>query len=822
MQKLIYRNPNGEEIDFTSGDFGVTKWSGFSKVDMDVQSQQVPFHDGSVFLDALLGERELSVTVAVNDDNNLEKRYRLKRELIHCLNPKLGEGELIYTNDYTSKKIVCVPDIPEFDNKNMNDSGTMKAMCSFTASNPYWEDVEETIVPFSLYDNINMNNEGDVPCPLSVELYGDGLLNPRLRNITTQKEVSLSGNYTGAISYNFQYGKKEIKFGALTQEVKVLAKYSDNYSSYNPSIAEGNGVIVISGRTSYYSYDGYNYNVIHNLAGAGSYDVSLASVYYSTQHSCFFATKITDGVYSSQDGKTWQKISNETVGWIISIGETLVGFTLDYPEIKKSVDGGVTWTVAYTGAENITSISASENLIIATTASNLYSSTDFGDTWTQSAGPGPYGGKIIWNSESEAFFLTDTGSGTFKSSDGTSWTQVMNDNIIALIFKPSDEKLYAILRQYGVYKLYSSSDMGDSWELVGNSFSANIVSWSNYAGRAICILENELRLSFDLINYEEKIFPSINDIAVAEDKKIILGDKYYYKDEEWHQIIATPSTSHNQCCCYGKGIFLIKYILNRSYLLRSSDDCNTWSLITIPTGMGTQRIAYSEGLSKFFCGQYSSTDGINWSKTTDANVYNIFAVDTPNGSWLYASKTSYGHYLKSTDGITWIDTNVTVYSDGGDVCYCAKQNLVYLIYYNDIYVNKPETDVYTKIDFFQNEGMLYLAWSDELNMFIGNGGTIEGGSIYKNWSYISYDGINWEHISSSTVSKYVYVKFLKSFIGTNGTSVKFVGEENIINNLNENSDMDFNLKIGNNQLRWSATTGSGMGTITYKQKYLGV
>ena len=79
MQKLIYRNPNGEEIDFTSGDFGVTKWSGFSKVDMDVQSQQVPFHDGSVFLDALLGERELSVTVAVNDDNNLEKRYRLKR-----------------------------------------------------------------------------------------------------------------------------------------------------------------------------------------------------------------------------------------------------------------------------------------------------------------------------------------------------------------------------------------------------------------------------------------------------------------------------------------------------------------------------------------------------------------------------------------------------------------------------------------------------------------------------------------------------------------------------------------------------------------------
>ena len=78
MQKLVFKNPNGEEIDFTSGDFGVTRWEGFSHTDMDVQSQQVPFHDGSVFLDALLAERELSITVAVNDDGDLEKRYRLK------------------------------------------------------------------------------------------------------------------------------------------------------------------------------------------------------------------------------------------------------------------------------------------------------------------------------------------------------------------------------------------------------------------------------------------------------------------------------------------------------------------------------------------------------------------------------------------------------------------------------------------------------------------------------------------------------------------------------------------------------------------------
>ena len=189
MQKLVFRNPNGEEIDFTGGDFGVTKWEGFSHVDMDVQSQQVPFNDGSVFLDALLSERELNVTVAINDDGDLEKRYRLKRELIHCLNPKLGEGELIYTNDYTSKKIVCVPAIPEFENKNINDRGTLKASCTFTASSPYWEDVEETEVYFDAMNQVTVKNKGDVPCNIKADIIGINAKNPRLKNVTTKQNT---------------------------------------------------------------------------------------------------------------------------------------------------------------------------------------------------------------------------------------------------------------------------------------------------------------------------------------------------------------------------------------------------------------------------------------------------------------------------------------------------------------------------------------------------------------------------------------------------------------------------------------------------------
>lgn len=820
MQKLVFRNPNGEEIDFTGGDFGVTKWEGFSHVDMDVQSQQVPFNDGSVFLDALLSERELNVTVAINDDGDLEKRYRLKRELIHCLNPKLGEGELIYTNDYTSKKIVCVPAIPEFENKNINDRGSQKASCTFNASNPYWEDVEETSIAFSLSDNININNTGDFPCPLKIELYGNEVKNPVLKNITTRKKVALTGEYTGAISYNFNTGKKSIILGALTQELKVLDRYSGDYTTYYPSIAEGNGIIVISGMTSYYSYDGYNYNIIENLATNGEYDVSLANVYYSPNHNCFFATKVTDGVYSSQDGKTWQKISNEAVGRIVGIDNVLLGWIIDSNEIKKSVDGGVTWTVAQTAVNNITDIETSDSLILVSSPGGGYISTDLGETWTQASISGP----LTWIKESNAFFRI-TGNGTTERSvDGITWTQVFNYRL-DIIYNPIEEKLYGISSNS---KTYVSSDDGETWSLYGEAFitGAELI-WSIYAGRAIGVKENCLRLSYNMQEYEEIYFPSNADIAVIEDKKIILGTHYYYKDGEWHYISQQLPNAYDSKCCYGNGVYIRKQKSSYGvYIYYSTDDCETWNSQRVSDDLQTYKIAYSKGLGKFFCGQYSSTDGVNWTKTTEESVSNIFTVDTPNGSWLYAQPTGYGHYyLKSTDGITWVETGA--YGGAYFVCYCDKQNLVYLVgaymnQINKIYVNKPDTEIYTEREFFGEDKLSNLSWSSELNLFIAVGGVSAGQGYSKCHIYTSVDGMNWERFPASTICHFIYAGFLKSFIGTEGATLYFEGMENIIDAVSEDSDLNFTLDYGVNQIRWSVDKGYGSGIISYTQKYLGV
>ena len=105
MQKIRFVNGNGVEIDLTGGNYGITAISGLSNANLNLQTQQVPNNDGSVYIDSLLDDRTIDMTVALNDENDLEKRYQLRRELISALNPKLGEGYLYYKNDFLERRI---------------------------------------------------------------------------------------------------------------------------------------------------------------------------------------------------------------------------------------------------------------------------------------------------------------------------------------------------------------------------------------------------------------------------------------------------------------------------------------------------------------------------------------------------------------------------------------------------------------------------------------------------------------------------------------------------------------------------------------------
>ena len=223
MQKLVWVNSKGTEINLTSGDYGITEWEGFSACDVEVQTQNVPFQDGSVFLDALLNNRELSVTLAINDGKDLEKRYRLRRELISALNPKLGEGYLIYTNDFISKRIKCLAQMPVFPTHNSDKAGTPKASLSWTACDPYWEDLEETSVTIS--DFAEIENNGDIEIQLEGEIIGYESDNSEVQ--IGDKKLIFNGNQ----KYNFSTLTGDKKVVKNTIQLKTINKgINPNYN----------------------------------------------------------------------------------------------------------------------------------------------------------------------------------------------------------------------------------------------------------------------------------------------------------------------------------------------------------------------------------------------------------------------------------------------------------------------------------------------------------------------------------------------------------------------------------------------------------------
>lgn len=245
MQRLVWQNSIGNEIDLTTNPYGITEWEGFANTSLNIQSQQVPFQDGGVFLDALIEQRELSVTLAMNDGGNLEARYRMRRELVHALNPKLGEGYLIYTNDFISKRIKCVPQIPLFETHNSNDSGTPKASLAWTACEPYWEDLEETIVTFGGFSGAEysrtITNNGDVPAGLEIEFKCDSgeYEKPFINNITQAKRIQFNGMIDSKtpLIINTNVGnktvtKKEINIDEFYENDIQNVIFNDYYNKY--------------------------------------------------------------------------------------------------------------------------------------------------------------------------------------------------------------------------------------------------------------------------------------------------------------------------------------------------------------------------------------------------------------------------------------------------------------------------------------------------------------------------------------------------------------------------------------------------------------
>ena len=817
MQKLVWQNANGDTLDLTSGSYGITEWEGFSNSSLNIQSQQVPFQDGAVFLDALIEPRELSVTLKMQDNNDLELRYQLRRELIHKLNPKLGEGYLIYTNDFISKRIKCVAQIPLFETHNSNDSGTPKASLSWTACEPYWEDLQETVVSISGLNTIQ--NDGDVSAQVEI-IIPAGSTNPAIANRRNQKQIKLLGSYDDTVEINTNIGQKYAK-----SEVLDFTWVSGG-TFYG--VAFGNGKYVYVGTQS----------VVEDYLSGKIVSVDSGN-----------NVRFNDVIFAD--------------GQFIAVGDS--GVIITSPD-------GINWTTRTSGtSNNLQGITYGNGLFVVVGASgNILTSSD-GITWTsRTSGTSAQIRKIIWVNN---LFITVGNSGiVLSSSNGISWTQksqIKVGNLAKIAYDiVYNNGLYVVACEEG--RIAISSDL-ELWSFpITNLNSSNILYSITYGnnlfiavgveaitGNSIIITSidgenwnretSNFKISLNCINYIKSNFIIVGDkgsIIIRDNNAnikfktgitkqlndVVYGDKQFIAVGV-QGIILTSLDGINwseQNSGVDKELLIITYgnelfvAIGRSGIVIKSFNGIDWSSsYGIYSGVLYNRIIYNNELfvlvgDKDNFGSnayiYTSPDGINWSEQNSNISENLYGIIY--GKSLFIAVGSNGTIITSPNGIDWSVKTSGTNENLNDIAY-GKETFI-VIGDNGIILTSLDGIDWSEQNSGVDDNLQSIVYKNEMFVIVGSNGTI----------ITSPNGIDWSEQNIGVYEDLYNLTFGEKkylIVGNNNTILNsYISETlNLISDLTPDSDMTFNLEIGNNDILYSDDNDYG-AILKYRQKYIGV
>ena len=842
MQKLIWKNALGDEIDLTSGNYGITEWEGFSNASLNIQSQQVPFQDGGVFLDALIEQRELSVTLAMQDNNNLEERYRMRRELIHILNPKLGEGYLIYKNDFTEKRIKCVAQIPLFETHNSNDSGTPKASLAWTACEPYWEDLEETTVVVNAEEINNIENNGDVPCKLDIDLYNIEAENISVENITENKNVSISGLHNKIININTGMGTKSVNDKDINADMFFINKYFNSicYDSFNKDYFFA-GSQIIAKTKDFKTFDVY------------AITYTIDNIYYFPETNKFIATNSGGDVLYSSNATTWNEANiSYNLFDVLYVDGKYYGYTINGTNtIVVESEDGETWTSTTVTDIKIKNVAYSEELelFIGITKTAVYTSTDFIE-WTQKQEFSSYDDlqKVCYVKKSNlviASIYSDYSQGyenkylkCYYSSNGENWynaTTGENYRGSSLIMAGNRNNGFYILIGSNVY----NSITGENWEKVETRTSSynkiiRIDSLGDFVLFNTESIETMLTKQIKITNvstikdiaYSKKlnryVMISQNDIYVSDNK--IIWNKVAHKSELL-QILYVEE--------FGK--FFLTCISNNIYY--TSEDGIDWTEQNTMAGLYyVRQMLYVPELKKLFIvgRQTSSTNG-RIAYTSDGFIWSYGStVDIPPTPFKEIYSIAYSTDKQRLVAIGISSSGSTTYycDDGGNKWDYRVQAMGDCLTYSKYFKKVFSESAYT-VDGLSwiktnNLALDKMCFADDLAFFIG---------IKETNCYISFNCQEWRLLDLKLKSEVEFeniryieadntfyligripaVNYLYTYV-----ELKLQKGENIISEISSKSDMTLGLEVGENEIRISCEEGFLMGKISYRQKYIGV
>ena len=818
MQKLVWINSKGTEINLTSGDYGITEWEGFSACDLEVQTQNVPFQDGSVFLDALLNNRELSVTLAINDGGDLEKRYQLRRELISALNPKLGEGYLIYTNDFISKRIKCLAQMPVFPTHNSDKAGTPKASLSWTACDPYWEDVEETSITFKFGELPIVNNNGDLPVPIDVAFGINYAKNATIKNLMQEKLIKYNGDLTNDIFISTQTGNKKVFSYQLEEKLRNIGVDYVRAIYQNGEVITicGNGIIqttkdgiswnikqtsfnnlrdiVYSNFLSKYVIIGDNGLIItsSNLETweqqNSTVSVNLLSITYSEEKHLFVAVGMTGTILVSEDGITWEDKSYNTNKTLFNVSyikeKSLFIITASSGYIITSQDG-IIWSGKYipTNSDLNYTLYVFNKIFICGTGGTIISTSDM-ITWNEHRVGSSSFIKMIYSEKLQMMFLLSSDATlSYTSSDGMSWDR---ENVPYLI---ATDIIY-------------SEDL--NWFI--------ILGWNG-----------QRRISVDLENWItdtnniDSTTP-ISDIIYIKDLNIyVLSSRNIYtsKDKKyWYSRYSETGHYSGKLAYSDYHKYIVATISNHTVI--SIDGIN-WTYGGVIGSIQVNKLIFVSKLKLFICLGVSgkiatSNDGKSWELRNSGTNKTLKSICYSEDLNLLIAVGN-GIILTSANGITWETLYETSYNYA-DIIYIKILGLFVIVGDGLIAISKDGSNFQTKII---SDNLSTVKYSAKYKQIIAYGNKLYQSSNGFIWHI--QEGISNLWVTNSCVNK----DNVATFVGYNGIIFDiFFNEINQIQNIDKDSSMDLGLKIGENQLQLLLNDGDFYATVSYRQKYIGV
>ena len=843
MQKLVWINSKGTEINLTSGDYGITEWVGFSACDVEVQTQNVPFQDGSVFLDALLNNRELSVTLAINDGKDLEKRYRLRRELISALNPKLGEGYLIYTNDFISKRIKCLAQMPVFPTHNSDKAGTPKASLSWTACDPYWEDVEETKVFIPANQKIQIKNTGDVKCDLKLKLTGNTDY-AKIINNTNKKKIEFRNGFTKDIFINTFMGQKQVDGGNLNLKTDL------NVSPLNAGIyfESLNVCVIVGDNNTFYILNEEMDVSIREFQDFFGKDLKGVTVVNDYLYVC-----TTTEIFRTTDLYSWNLVYELNNGTFTNIKyDSYINKIIAYGTSIVSSADGVTWTLTNV-AYSIVTMAFSNDWILFVTGTNIIYRTSNLENLSEitiSFTTGNLRNGICYDFAKELFFLVTNWNGIYKvyySTDGQSWIQRYNIEqmyYLGVFYSPlsqdsiilGDDGKYIIINKDSSYSSTSITIDGlDKVMLTDGFFGFH----SNIFIGDCAIVQNNTKENIPLLS-----IPPMNILTYARSENEELFSGKLIRGRYTYSLIVRSIDSKNFKVSFRESTSYLKvyYVTpqkrfiafsNTPKILKISEHGVEWTLKNINDYQDNNNLlfmAWSEdGKVMWLLGRLgmlqSKNSGETWYSralitSTSASGYVIYAKKLQsflfcdyNGKMVRVRKDYSSYEYLNSPGTSLYDTLYCLaYSPELNVSVAVgrnRDNLGVRIFKYDFNLEKF-TYLITVEPFSNDNYPILISWLEDSFIVV-----TQFGNFYR-----SIDGEKYEYISSITPTLNATVS--DTFEGQNLFLKFIINYQNSISEISENSNMNLNLEEGINEIILVSNTNLVNCILSYRQKYIGV